>query len=125
MCNHKRAFKNIKYLRVSESGDFRSQDDVEKLSVIAHMLKLKFNITTYTYTAREDLDFSNVGFLVKGSSNDAGNNGKTIVRYKKDMTNDYFYNENNKYYHICPAYSCSSCTVCKIQNGIDIVFIKH
>ncbi len=51
--------KPIEFLRVSESGDFKAQEDVDKLSTIADQLK-RHNVVVYTYTARKDLDFSNI-----------------------------------------------------------------
>jgi hypothetical protein len=52
-------------LRFSESGDFGSQDEVSKASRIAELL----DIPVWTYTARRDLDFSNLpaNFTVTGS----------------------------------------------------------
>jgi len=55
-------------LRFDESGDFRSQADVDKLSDIA-MLLSHHGIVVYGYTARKDLDFSNVhsNLVINGS----------------------------------------------------------
>jgi hypothetical protein len=53
-----RSRKPIKYLRFSEAGDFRSQADVDKLSQIASLLAGKIKV--YGYTARRDLDYSNL-----------------------------------------------------------------
>jgi hypothetical protein len=53
-----RAKKPIKFIRFSESGDFRSQADVDKLSAIADLLNGKIKV--YGYTARRDLDYSNL-----------------------------------------------------------------
>jgi hypothetical protein len=52
-------------LRFSESGDFAIQSDVEKASLIAILL----DVPVWTYTARRDLDFSNLpeNFTVNGS----------------------------------------------------------
>lgn len=58
----------VKLLRFSESGDFRNQSDVDKAEKIASLLKRE-NITTYTYTARIDLNFENISHLIiNGSS---------------------------------------------------------
>jgi hypothetical protein len=112
---HKRALSKIKYFRFNESGDFHSQECVDKLDIISRYLKMK-GIVTYGYTARKDLDFSNVTFLVKGSDNDAGNNGKTtIIKSVKDRP---------KGFCICPA-DCSICPVCKTYNKKNVAFILH
>lgn len=47
----------IEYIRFQESGDFRRQDDVTKMSRISDLLR--GNIRAYTYTARKDLDYRN------------------------------------------------------------------
>jgi len=55
-------------LRFSESGDFRTQKDVDKASAIADLL----DVPVWTYTARRDLDFTNLpaNFTVNGSGYD-------------------------------------------------------
>ena len=105
-----------KYFRYNESGDFKNQEDIEKLSEIAKKLNEEFSITTYGYSARSDLDFKNVNFLVKGSGHDNGNNGTTIVVNKKeDVPKDYI---------TCTG-SCIDCDVCKKLNKLNVAFIKH
>jgi hypothetical protein len=47
----------IKYLRISEAGDFKNQRDVEKLWEISKLLETT-GVIVYGYTARSDLDFS-------------------------------------------------------------------
>ena len=56
--------KRNKYnaLRFDESGDFWSQECVNKMAKIAKFLK-PFGITTYCYTSRSDLDFSDCKYL--------------------------------------------------------------
>ena len=54
----------LKALRVSEAGDFKSQNDVAKLSELATIIVDQgYDISTYVYTARRDLDFSDRGAL--------------------------------------------------------------
>jgi hypothetical protein len=53
-------------LRYNESGDFRSDYDVFRLDTIAYALQAE-GVQTYGYSARKDLDFSTVSFLVRGS----------------------------------------------------------
>lgn len=102
--------------RFNESGDFYGQNCVHKLDIIACFLKEKYGIITYGYTARKDLDFSGVAFLVKGSANNAGNNGKTIViDNKKDLKTGFY---------LCPG-SCKTCSMCSKGNGKNIAFPKH
>jgi hypothetical protein len=116
----------IRYLRFNEAGDFHSQECVQKLSILAEYLKREREITSYGYTAREDLDFEDVHFLVKGSSNDSGNNGKTIVLPKAEIENHLstLSREERKSWVVCPM-SCKKCDVCKMETGKNIIFPMH
>lgn len=60
----------IKYLRLNEAGDFRSQDDITMWNNISKLLHNKYNIKTYCYTCHNDLDFSQASFSVNGSRSD-------------------------------------------------------
>ena len=121
---HEKVWSRIKYLRLNEAGDFYSQACVTKLNQIAKWLHDNYGITTYTYTAREDLDFKDAYFLVKGSSNDVGNNGKSIARLKPEFDENGIYHEKGKLYQECLG-DCSKCTLCKEKNDIDICFAIH
>ena len=125
--------QKIQYLRVNESGDFWSQKCVNKLDHIARELKSKYNIITYTYTARDDLHFELAGFAVKGSGHFHGNNGACIVRTPKQIAenksgqgNAYIekFNGHTRYFAICPG-DCSTCILCKEFNKLNIVFPLH
>lgn len=111
--------KETLYLRFNESGDFESQSDVTKLSLVADGLLSAEGIRTYGYTARRDLDFSGAKFLVKGSGHDVGNNGKTIVIGPKDIVPAGFLE--------CPGgkKGCSRCNLCKIDTKLNIAFRVH
>ncbi len=122
----RRIRSKIRYLRFNESGDFHGQDCVRKLSLLAEYLKREHGITTYGYTARMDLNFENVHFLVKGSSHDSGNNGKTIV-LKKDKIEDHLSTlsvSERKSWVVCPM-SCKACDICKEPTGKNIIFPMH
>jgi len=105
----------IKYIRFNEAGDFWDQRDVKKLSTIAKKLK-NFNIVVYGYTARRDLDFSDVHFLVKGSGHKKGNNGETTIINKND--------DIPEGYRECPG-SCKTCNLCMVDKKFNIAFRKH
>ena len=108
--------RSINHFRFNEAGDFWSQACVAKLHVIAHHLMKAYQITTYGYTARADLDFSRVIFLVKGSDNDAGNNGRTRVINHRS--------ERAKGEVVCPG-SCKNCDFCKTDDAYNVAFILH
>lgn len=115
----------IKYLRFNESGDFWSQASVKKLSTIAAILMM-FDIVTYGYTAREDLDFDGVYFKVRGSSNDVGNSGKAIAREADklaDLEHLDVYREADTEYTVCKS-DCATCHVCK-ETTENVVFPIH
>ena len=105
----------IRYVRFNESGDFWDQTDVKKLNTIAKKLK-NFNIVTYGYTARRDLDYTNVNFLVKGSGHKKGNNGMTTIISKSDDIPEGF--------RECPG-SCKTCNLCMVDKKFNIAFRKH
>ncbi|MGL5689732.1 MAG: GP88 family protein [Bacteroidales bacterium] len=57
----------IKQLRLNEAGDFINQDAVDKFSIVATWLKEEYNIITYAYSCRIDLDFSKRTFILNAS----------------------------------------------------------
>ena len=99
----------IKYLRVSKSGDFNSQSDVNKLSDISDLLK--GIIKVYTYTARKDLNFDNI------SDNLTVNGSGFMVSNQFEVT-------TNKSTVNCPA-NCRICNKCKFSTGKIIYALKH
>ena len=118
--------KYLRFFRYNESGDFKSQADVDKLSVIADFLKERCDILTYGYTARSDLDFSKAKFIVRGSGF-KGKDGETKVIERNE--------EKPKQFNICPAtrnkgIKCMEhCVLCgntgKFKNLRNIAFTKH
>jgi len=105
----------IKYIRFNEAGDFWDQNDIKKLSIVAKKLK-NFGIVVYGYTARKDLDFKDVHFLVKGSGHKKGNNGiTTIIDADAKIP---------KGYRECPG-SCKTCNLCMVNKKFNIAFRKH
>lgn len=100
----------IKYLRVSEAGDFRSQRDVNKLNIIAKKLKAA-GITTYCYTARQDLKFKGLAFIVNGSGFKVDNNFKAVKEHTPGAIT-------------CPG-NCRGCNLCKVKHGQTIEVKYH
>jgi hypothetical protein len=108
---NKEKTKNIKYFRFNESGDFQSQADVDKMNLISLGLKTQ-GITTYGYTARKDLDFSNVSFTINGSSWMADNEFRYIPKGGEAVS------------VMCPG-DCRTCDLCKGKNGLVIGIAQH
>jgi hypothetical protein len=105
-----------RYMRFNESGDFASQACVEKLSQVASALKSAAGIITYGFTARDDLDFSDVAFLVKGSGHARGNNGRSAVIGPGDPVPEG--------HTLCPE-DCRACDLCMRDTKADIAFVER
>jgi len=110
----KRKTYPIKYLRFNESGDFYNQKDVDKLSQIAISLNYR-GIITYGYTARSDLYYNKIHFLLKGSGFFAPNGKTTVIKKVEDLPDNFYLCGND----------CRVCTLCKDKNNINIAFKYH
>jgi len=107
-----RTRKPIKYLRYSEAGDFRTQDDVDKMSKIAELLE-PYGVRVYGYTARKDLDFSHThsNMVVNGSGFMVHNMFTAVPQAATGDTQ-------------CPG-NCRICDKCKQHNNLDIKVLYH
>jgi len=115
--------KKIQYLRFNESGDFRNQGDVSKASEIASALKGK-GITTYTYTARKDLNFGGASFICRGSGYpDLCKNGYTVIYDSEEYPKGI---ESEGDFTACPMKGCGeSCLFCMSEKVYNITFPNH
>jgi hypothetical protein len=97
----------IKYLRISEAGDFRSQEDLNKISEIADLLE-KDGIRVYGYTARTDLNYSNISknLVMNGSYFMVDNSFVPVRQYTEGGVK-------------CQG-NCRICNLCKEKNGVAI-----
>jgi hypothetical protein len=103
-------------LRLNESGDFHSQECIDKAEKIAMYLS-RYGIKVYCYTHRSDLDYSNVKHLIVSGSNfqkDGITNAFYIVESKKDKP---------KGWSICPM-DCKICDKCS-KRGNKVVVLRH
>ncbi len=109
---YKHKHNKIKYLRFSEAGDFRNQEDVDKMSAVADIL-IKHDIRVYGYTARRDLDFSKISrnMVVNGSDFMLSNSFTAVPKTKPLPL-------------MCPG-NCRTCTLCKSANGLKIGVALH
>ena len=107
---------DVDKFRFNESGDFKTQKDVRKMSIVAKRLKNAMDIISYGYTSRSDLDFSKANFLVKGSEHNKGNNGRVQILDKGESV--------PKGYYLCPG-SCKKCTICSTNNKQNIAIRRH
>jgi hypothetical protein len=103
----------IDKFRFSESGDFRSQNDVDKMTEIAGILT-RDNRIVYGYTARRDLDFHELKktATVNGNHFQATNFVRVVDSFShKDEIQ-------------CPA-NCNICDACATAKNKTIEIIKH
>jgi hypothetical protein len=113
--------KPTRFFRFNESGDFGSQEDINKLSTIAEGLKV-YGITTYGYTARRDLSFSGVHFYFKSSGwiSETGTGSTIVIHSKSELPKS----NNLETWILCPG-SCKTCDICRKNIKINIAFLKH
>lgn len=102
----------ITFLRYSEAGDFLEQADVDKMSEIADALK-DAGIRVYGYTARWDLDYSQVStnMVVIGSGFMVHNEFRAVPHSTGE-------------HPVCPG-NCRTCRLCKESRGIVIEAVYH
>jgi len=109
---------NSKYpvdaIRFSEAGDFSNQAMVDKLMVVFSLIKKAFpKIRIYGYTARKDLNFTELMKFatVNGSNKMISNEFKAV---------DTFTDGNLH----CQC-NCDTCTLCHVAKGRIIEVLKH
>ena len=102
----------IKYVRFSESGDFRSQQDVDQMIDLA---KRYPHLVFYGYTARKDLSLKRLpkSLVISGSNWSRGNMNK--FRAVTALSGKH---------PVCKG-DCRSCNLCKSSKGITIEALMH
>ncbi len=105
--------REIKKLRLNESGDFRGQKDIIKADRIAGKLFNDLGIITYCYTARSDLDFTKRKCLIVNGSNFMVDNKFKVVYHPKDLGKI-----------VCGG-DCRVCSMCSEQKKRVIFVLKH
>lgn len=108
----------IKYIRLNEAGDFLDQESVNRWSNIAEWAFNTFNIKTYCYTCREDLDFSDVKFSVNGSKPSINSDRHFICLNVNDFRN------LPKGTVVCKA-DCKICKLCYDSNYKGVIYCKQ
>lgn len=100
-------------IRINESGDFWSQECVNKLEKIATILR-RFGIKVYAYTSRRDLNFSKCHNLILSGSGFRKKGIANEFRIVKDL------NEKPKGWSICKG-NCRICNNCLIRGRNTVV----
>ena len=100
----------IRYLRFSEAGDFEDQESVDKFTEACKLLWLwhEYNLEVYGYTARRDLDFTELMKVASVNGQEFMLTNKIVVKVPP---------KNAK--HICPG-NCRICNYCKrpVKGGV-------
>ena len=101
--------KRLTAVRFSEAGDFRHQQDVDKMTRVFSIVKEKFpDIKIYGYTSRSDLDFKELMkyAVVQGSGFMLSNCFKVVRKIDKSKA---YCNDD-----------CRTCNLCQFANGLKI-----
>lgn len=108
--------EGLTYVRLNESGDFSDQSDVDKASQLADLLKGRAIV--YLYTARRDLDYSNVSdnLIINGSGYMVHNDFHFVPKEEFDKIPAKA--------HVCSG-ECPDCTLCKTAGGNVIYAEEH
>lgn len=103
----------IKFVRLSEAGDFRTQQDVDKASKIAELLE-PAGITMYGYTTRSDLDYTAIhkNLTMNGTGFQIHNEFRPVRTNTGTVTD------------CCPG-DCRACGLCKSRGGRTIEVLWH
>jgi hypothetical protein len=102
-------------LRFNESGDFWSQECVDKAEKIARILK-RYKVTCYCYSSRKDLDFSHCRDLVvhgSGFKKEGMRGTFLMILNKKDRPSGF---------GMCPG-QCGGCKRCLV--GRNTAILRH
>ena len=104
------------HLRFNESGDFHSQECVDKAEEIAKMLR-RFGIRCYCYTSRDDLCYKNLRHLIVTGSNFTKPGISNVFRIVKSV-------KERKYGESVCKGNCRVCSLC-LKKHLRIIAKKH
>jgi hypothetical protein len=112
-CGKKNSFTAVRF---NESGDFHSQECVDKAEEIARILNLQ-GIKCYCYSSRHDLDFSKCKNLVVSGSNFTKKGVSNIFKIVKNIDEKPFG------WAVCKG-DCRICKLCLVR-GQKVCIKKH
>lgn len=112
----------IKYLRISEAGDFRDQQTVDLWNAICGYLKQRYGIQAYTYTVRSDLDFRRANnIIVNASVPGVRGSARMFVCTPKEIFDN---TQPDKNHYKCPA-DCCKCQMCATDKFRGIILCRQ
>lgn len=104
-------------LRLNESGDFHSQECIDKADKIA-MYLARYGVKVYCYTHRSDLNYTQVRHLIISGSNFQKAGIPNVFMMVEDEKKD-----KPKGWSVCPG-DCRICDRCS-KRGQKIVIKRH
>ena len=109
--------KPFSAIRINESGDFHTQNCVDKLEEITMRLR-RFGVRVYLYTSRSDLNFSKIRHAIITGSNFKKAGITNTFRIVRDVKK-----ERQKGESVCKG-DCRVCKLCLLHN-MKIVVRRH
>lgn len=122
--HYERKKNEVDYFRWSQSGDFRDRADVIKVEYVSRRLKEECDIQAYTYSASDDIDWSERESFVLNDSNGKvpGDRRFAAVLEPEDVPEDGM---------LCPYdrtggdTGCGECTACMSEHAPDVYIELH
>lgn len=121
---------SVDYLRMSQSGDFRSNSDIIRVNIISEIL-LDYGIDVYTYSASDYLDWSLADSFTVNQSNfksEYGDKAYTAIPSDIDPSGHDGLSDNAVQ---CPSektdgkISCGTCNLCMNSEAPDVYITLH
>lgn len=122
---------DVTALRLSEAGDFRHQGDIMWADRVAELLAEE-DITVYTYSASDYLDWSVVEHLVVNASNDLSDYGdRRYMAFTSEEPPDGYvwcphdWQKREEGVTSEEAIKCGDCRLCLNKEGPDVAIPLH
>lgn len=121
---------SVDYLRLSQSGDFRSDGDIIRANIIANRLA-EHGIETYTYSASDYLNWSLADSFTVNRSNfksEYGNKAYTAIPESMEPSDHEHLSDNAVQ---CPyevsdgEIGCGTCNLCMNPDAPDVYITLH
>lgn len=112
----------ITHIRLDEAGDFYDQNQVRQWNKIARIMWKARGIKTYTYTARNDLDFTCAPYIMVNASNPGTSGAVREFLCTPRQVYDNLTPKRGEYK--CPG-DCKKCKVCYSPNNITRVYCRE
>lgn len=112
---------HITHIRLDEAGDFRNQNQLNQWNKIAHYFWNTRKIGTYTYTARQDLDFTGIDSIIVNASLPGIPGANREYRCLPANEYDNMVIEQGQYK--CPG-NCNLCSMCFTDRFTGTIYCR-